>query len=585
MPKKGNPKYVADLETTTDPEDCRVWAYGIVEIGIDKVNVGNSLDELMEMIMSSNKDVYFHNAAFDMDFIFIWLFEHGYVYHNSNKEMPLYSFNSLISDKGKFYTTFIQGPKAKVKIIDSLKILNFSVAEIARAFNLPIRKGEIDYDLPRPPGWKVTDEERSYIERDVLIVAQALPVLFSQGLTKLTQGSNALHDFKTIMGKKQFKRAFPILPVDMHDDMKPAYRGGFTWLNPKYKGKVVNGGLVLDKNSMYPWVMKEKALPYGEPIPFKGRYEPDENYPLYIQRVRCAFTVKKEHIPTVQLKYAGPWSMTEYLESSYDEEVVLTFTNVDLQLFLDHYDIDGGPDAIEYMGGYKFKQGHGIFDEYIDKWYRIKEESTITGNKPMRTLAKLMLNALYGKFGTSPHVREKIPTYNDGAMQYKNGPEGLKDSIYVPMALFITSYAREECIRSAQAVYDRFIYADTDSLHLEGFDLPNLDIHATRLGAWKCEGVFKRGKYIRSKTYLEELYKLSDERIMEVIHMEDGNRTNVLNGCEFALNITCAGLPKNLYEQVDFETFEPGAEYFGKLAPKHVKGGTVLVPTTFTIKG
>ena len=26
-------KYTADFETTTDPEDCRVWAYAISEIG------------------------------------------------------------------------------------------------------------------------------------------------------------------------------------------------------------------------------------------------------------------------------------------------------------------------------------------------------------------------------------------------------------------------------------------------------------------------------------------------------------------------------------------------------------------------
>lgn len=580
MSKVAKPKYVADLETTTDPEDCRAWAYGIVKIGEEDVKIGNSLDELMNIIMSSNKDVYFHNAGFDMDFIFVWLYEHGYTYHNDNKNMPLMTFNSLISDKGKFYTTIIQGQKAKVRVIDSLKILNFSVADIAKAFNLPDMKGEIDYDLPRPVGWKVTTEEAEYIRKDVIIVSQALSILFSQGLTKLTQGSNALADFKKMLGKNQFKHLFPIPPVDMHDDIKPAYRGGFTWLNPKYKGKVVGNGLVLDKNSMYPWVMMEKLLPVGEPVPFTGRYDYDKIRPLYVQRLRCQFKLKEGHIPTVQIKYPGPWVSTEYLEDSRGEDVVLTFSNIDLQLFLDHYNIIGGESSIEWMGGYKFIGRRGIFSEYITKWYKVKEESTKTGNKAMRTLAKLMLNALYGKFGTSPHVREKIPTYEDGRIRYVNGEPGQKDAIYIPMALFITSYAREECIRSAQKVYDRFIYADTDSLHLEGLEVPDLDIHGTKLGAWKCEGIFKRGKYLRAKTYVEDIYNMTDMEISGILE----RRTNVLNSYEANLHITCAGLPAKLYTQVTFDNFEPGAEFFGKLSPKHVKGGTVLVPTTFTIK-
>lgn len=31
----------------------------------------------------------------------------------------------------------------------------------------------------------------------------------------------------------------------------------------------------------------------------------------------------------------------------------------------------------------------------------------------MRTLAKLMLNALYGKFALNPNVRSKIPYYDN----------------------------------------------------------------------------------------------------------------------------------------------------------------------------
>ena len=51
-------------------------------------------------------------------------------------------------------------------------------------------------------------------------------------------------------------------------------------------------------------------------------------------------------------------------------------------------------------------------------------------------------------------------------------------------------------------VYDRYIYSDTDSLHLMGTDIPeNIEVNSTKLGAWKLEHEFTRGRYIKAKTY------------------------------------------------------------------------------------
>ena len=50
------------------------------------------------------------------------------------------------------------------------------------------------------------------------------------------------------------------------------------------------------------------------------------------------------------------------------------------------------------------------------------------------------------------------------------------------------------------------------------------------------------------------------------------------------INVTIAGFPKNLGEKVTFDNFNPDFSSNGKLAFKHVKGGIVLVDTTFTIK-
>lgn len=61
----GRKKFSCDFETTTKEEDCRVWAYGWMEIG-NKVNymIGNSMDVFMEWVEKIKADLYFHNLRF-----------------------------------------------------------------------------------------------------------------------------------------------------------------------------------------------------------------------------------------------------------------------------------------------------------------------------------------------------------------------------------------------------------------------------------------------------------------------------------------------------------------------------------------
>ena len=141
---------------------------------------------------------------------------------------------------GMFYQITIYFKKRKkVKIIDSLKIIPFSVKEIAKAFGLQESKLTLDYDTPRSRNHTLTEHEKDYIKNDVIIVAKALNVIFTEGLKKMTQGSNALYDYKEIMTKRRFEHYFPQLPPDIDEDIRQAYKGGFTYLNPLYKDEEV----------------------------------------------------------------------------------------------------------------------------------------------------------------------------------------------------------------------------------------------------------------------------------------------------------------------------------------------------------
>jgi hypothetical protein len=561
---------MADFETKTIAP-TKVWAFGITEVGnTDYFVYGDNIDDFINYLEhSENSTVYFHNLAFDAEFLMIALFERNFVHVTDRKELDTKTFSTLISDKGQFYSMKIVFEKKNkhvnsVTILDSLKILPFKVAEIAEAFDLPFGKGDIDYKAHDEKDFPITDEELDYLRRDVTIPAMALNILFSQGLDKMTQGSNALSDFKTILSKKEFDRLFPIPLYDA--DVRQSYKGGFTYLNPKFREKDIGNGIVLDVNSLYPSVMYYKPLPFGEPLYYEGKYKEDKFYNLYVQMFTCQFELKPDHIPTIQLKNNLSFMPTEYVTSSKEDEVTLCLTSIDLELFFEHYDVYN----ITWHSGWKFKSTVGIFKDYIDKWMKVKIESTINKNKAMRTLAKLMLNALYGKFGLNPHVQGKIPVYTDGMIKYVLGEEEIRNPIYIPVATFITSHARSITIRSAQKVYDRFIYADTDSLHLTGLNEPEgLDISDTDLGAWKHEFTFSKARYLRQKTYMEYGREPKEE----------------LQGKPEYWKITVAGMPDECKEHVTFENFRVGAKYNGKLQKKHVIGGIILNEIEFTIKG
>ena len=567
-------KYTADFETATWLEnETYVWAWAVCEIGSpDNIIIGGDIDEFMEWCKNNyNTTLYFHNLKFDGEFIISYLLNHGYIHIKDKKDRKAYTFSTLISDMGLFYSIEIyyevNGKRAKkITIIDSLKILNMSVEQVAKSFGLPINKLELDYDRPREKGYKLQDYERDYITNDVKIMALALDVLFKQELTYMTAGSNALHDFKKTHSKRRFERMFPQLNYKIDQDMRSAYRGGFTYLNPIYKEKDVGEGVVLDVNSLYPSVMYYEPMPIGEPIYFDGKYKEDKVYPLYIQMISCCFEIKEGKIPTIQIKNSKYFMENEYLESSNSEIITLVLSSIDLKLFLEQYNVS----ELHYECGWKFKAMNGIFTEYIDKWIKVKIEATKSGNKGMRQIAKIALNSLYGKYATSLDVQSKYPYLEDGIVKYYLGDKEQRDGLYLPIGIFITSYARNKTIRTSQAIKDysikkygkdMYIYSDTDSIHtlLPIEELKQFcEIDDVKLGYWKHEASFTSARFVRQKTYLENI---------------DGE-----------IKITCAGMPKECYKYVEWEKFKQGFTCGGKLMFKHVIGGVKLVETEFTIK-
>lgn len=483
-----------------------------------------------------------------------------------------------------------------------MKILNMSVLDVAETFNLSesakrIKEEKIDYDKFRAVGHIIDDEELTYLKNDVEVMAIALTQLFDEGFTKMTQGSNALSNYKEIMGKSEFEYYFPMLNVELFNELKKSYRGGFCYVNPINQNKIIDDMMVFDVNSLYPSVMYNELMPVGNPIFYDGKYVEDKYHPLYIQEIKCCFELKKNKIPTLLAKNSYS-NKNEYIVSSNNEIETIVLTNVDLELFFEHYDVDEA--TLEFTKGYKFKGKLHLFDKYIEHWTKVKIQSKKDDNAGMYKWSKIMLNSLYGKFGLNPEVASKTPYLSeDGIVKYHIEEKEERKSIYVPLASFVTSYARRKTITTSQIIKDYsmehfgkdyYVYSDTDSVHIKRIDLDVLkeiiEIDDYKLGAWKLETEPKFGKYIRQKSYVDFLDKPKD-----------------LKGKDPHYVVTCAGLSKSCikysktkdkayykifetdeWKEFSVDDFKIGFMCGGKLGFKHVKGGIVLVETSFLLK-
>jgi hypothetical protein len=545
----------ADFETTTDPEDCRVWAWGLCDVDKhvtpEQCLLGNAIEGFLSELAKGVYDkVYFHNLAFDGDFVLSFLMNRGFKVVEKNPQKG--EISTLISNMGKYYSIEIRfRTGTKVTLLDSLKKLPFSISGIAKAYNLAEQKLHIDYDEYREPGHELTEDEQKYLVNDLLIGAKAIALMLEEGMTALTIGSDSLNTYKAMM--PAFVRRFPELPIEYDDDFRLAYRGGWTYLNPKYAKRVVGPGTVYDVNSLYPWVMRTQPLPCGNPRWFNGFPWEDK---AFIMSITFTAELKERHFPIIQVKGNPMFVPTQYLDR-IEDPITLSVTNVDLVMWQEHYDID----ILSYNGGYYFETETGFFDEYIDHFMEIK--ASATGGK--RTLAKLHLNSLYGKFASRPRVTGKYPVLEEGVIRLIEGEEQVKKPIYTPLSVFVTAYARKKTIEAAQANYDNFIYADTDSIHVIG-DVPegSMEIHPTALGAWKKEYNFDYATFWRAKAYTERKIDLEKREVL-------GYETHI------------AGLPREIADEVRLGDYWAGHELTGKLRAKRVRGGTVLVDTPYRI--
>lgn len=543
---------------------------------------------------------------------------------------------------------YVKYKPIEINFFDTLKIAPYTLQKCCSAFlDLQLPKDGLDYNKIRSVDDKLTHEEKVYIYNDVFGLSEVVKKLIINGFwvdgkkvqyTKLTNSSQSLSDYKdtlledyrnkqncfnddllfeidttlTLNGffRKEeddyqkeilFKTLFPPQNYFIDRFIRQSYYGGLSTVHfdnvekySKYENKI---GQVFDVNSLYPYIMQDRLLPYGNPIFSKKPYKDKdknfkENYPLYIQEIIIYdMKVKRGKMPFVQVKGDKNFNGREVISENINlkgekQPIKLVLCSPLLDLLFENYNVHS------YKLGchLAFRGTMDLFKNYLEFWGEIKKKSTGAN----REIAKLRQNALYGKFGTSGDIEKTEIQIIDGKFTVVHTHEEVvSDNIYVAMSSFITSYAKQYLVQGINANYKNFLYCDTDSLHLFGSleNVKGLKIHDKEYGAWKHELTFNDFRYIGSKRYAEKDIKtgewdikccgLSDEIMKKV------DDISIFKPCEYtSLELSKMKLytrENDIYYYKDENYTTKVVGLFKSKKSKIVKNGTSIVEQPYQL--
>ena len=279
------------------------------------------------------------------------------------------------------------------------------------------------------------------------------------------------------------------------DFIRRGYYGGIVFITDS---NPVENAVTYDINSSYPAQMR-KGVPSGKAARTHHYYNSLECPGFY----ECEVSAPHDLIVPI-LPYRNDKGILEWVRGGFTG----VYSNLEIDFAREHgYIIKTGM-------GYVFDDLCFPFDAYVDQC-----ESIRTGAKktPRETVAKLMQNALYGKFGTKEERRvlfipETDEDFTDATPLNPDDPDNpfwvrredqSEDMLNkIEWAAWITSQARLALLRVVYAIGPSLcLYGDTDSLTMRPDADQSLIPCSNKYGDFKKEKVWEQFRAIAPKCY------------------------------------------------------------------------------------
>jgi len=334
-----------------------------------------------------------------------------------------------------------------------------------------------------------TLEERIYFERyamrDAEICYKGARSVYEEFKTwRSTCAALAMRVYKRDFAK--FKK-FANYPDVLNDKFRLSYHGGRT--ECFIRGTNFDEVLCYDVNSLYPFVMRNK------------------DYPNVFERFVSKHDVNLDHEGIAKCDvsidaFFPPLSIKRMTKDKIDK---LIFPNGRFVGYFTYPELRAVEDLKvgkinEVLESYEWRGRMNPFKEYVDHFYELKRAMG-REKSAKKSMYKILLNGLYGKFGEHGEVRFIELDGSDIKSDQLAKP---RRAFYhsVPIASYITAYSRLELLKWINKCHeDHVYYADTDSVYTTD-DLTSSC--SEELGALKLEGHVSEGEavFIRSKFYL-----------------------------------------------------------------------------------
>jgi hypothetical protein len=422
------------------------------------------IQEFFYFICERHQYTWFaHNAQYDLRYIIELLEEHM-------ENMRIF----LRTDSDAFMIT-LELPEysngVRLVIRDSYALFPETLRKFGLVFVPELPKGEIDVAHFNP----LDVSHVNYAKRDTELLLKCLQrfyrLVFEQFgcYPAATAASTALRAWQRTLAKsEQYYNT-----TNYEDFIRSAYYGGLVFLTDT---RTHEGAKSYDINSSYPFQMSSHSFPIGNPVNTK-RLRLDRPS-IYRITVRAPEGVVVPILPVRDRNgICWPSGLFE-----------TTVTNVELSFALDRgYRLFTIHEAIYW------EETCSPFRDFIEKCKAIRKAYKGTA---LETVAKLLQNSLYGKFGTKRLRRKILSHFTDdevfmGEMwgDYLAVDEIDDEMLCLPQwAVFITAHARIHLLGAVYALgVENVLYGDTDSITAKaGYDLP-VDLVGSDYGQWKVD--------------------------------------------------------------------------------------------------
>nr|AWA82154.1 hypothetical protein [Cantharellus cibarius] len=357
--------------------------------------------------------------------------------------------------------------------------------------------------------WDLRTETIKYCEQDVVTLYQVI-AKFSEQIFILFRIDVLKYPTLPLLAFGIYRNNFmgdakiPLIHGEMYDFLVQGYTGGSVDVYKPSGNNIYR----YDVNSLYPFVMKTSPMPIGNISYFEGDITQINPQSFGIFEVEVT-APQNLHIPILQLRMhtqkgihtvapIGDWKGVYFSEEIKNAKIHgYTF---------------------KVIRGYTFDKGF-IFKDYVDFLYKLKVNSDKTS--PDYTIAKLLLNSLYGRMGMSPYKEHHVLVSNKEALNiiskfevsnvidFKNGKELVsffdhsgKDNLNISVAisLAVTAMAKVHTSQFKTMKDITLFYSDTDSIDIDK-PLP-IKFIGNELGKMKLEHIFDETVFLAPKVYV-----------------------------------------------------------------------------------